>query len=183
MKLIILDRDGVINKESAAYIRSPDEWQPIDGSIQAIADLTAAGYTITVATNQSGIGRGYFTLQTLKDIHNKMLQLVTAAGGKIAKVYFCPHSPEELCNCRKPKDGMLREMEHDFHIDLKAIRPIFVGDSLRDVELGLANNCQVFLTTSIDCHGSKTLTELTPQQQQQITVVSNLAEAAARILA
>ncbi len=182
MKLIILDRDGVINKESAAYIRTPAEWHPIAGSMQAIADLTAAGYTITVATNQSGIGRGYYTLQTLKDIHNKMLQAITDAGGKIAKIYFCPHTPDDACNCRKPKDGMFREMEHDFHIDLKQIRPIFIGDSMRDVELGLANNCQFYLTTSADSHGGETLKNITPQLLQQISVVKDLAEATTRIL-
>lgn len=131
-KIILLDRDGVINEDSDAYIKSAEEWIPIAGSIEAIALLAQKGYRIFVITNQSGVGRGYFSLDALEAMHQKMHDLVNAAGGKIEAVYFCPHIPDESCTCRKPKPGLLKQIAHDEKIDLVGV-PL-VGDSLRDIE-------------------------------------------------
>ena len=114
MKLIILDRDGVINEDSDAYIKSVNEWQPIPGSIEAIARLSAAGYSVVVATNQSGLGRGLFDLDDLEAIHNNMCEQVEAAGGHISGIYYCPHLPTEGCECRKPAPGLLDAIAKDF---------------------------------------------------------------------
>ncbi len=131
-KIILLDRDGVINEDSDAYIKSLDEWIPIEGSIEAIALLTQKGYRIFVITNQSGVGRGYFSLADLDAMDQKMHSLVNAAGGKIEAIYFCPHIPDEGCACRKPKPGLLKQIAHDEKINLMGV-PL-VGDSLRDIE-------------------------------------------------
>src|SRR3990167_8124842 len=108
--LFILDRDGVINFESPDYIKSPDEWIPIPGSIEAIAQLSKAGHTVVIATNQSGLGRGLYSVETLAKIHRKMSDAVGVLGGKINHIYFCPHHPDDNCNCRKPKSGMLQHI-------------------------------------------------------------------------
>lgn len=136
MKLIILDRDGVINEDSDDYIKSPEEWLPIPGSLEAIARLTKAGYRIAVATNQSGVARGLFDGDTLQRIHDKMRGAVAAAGGEIAAIYFCPHGPDAGCACRKPQPGLLREIGAHFHADLSGVPT--VGDSLRDVQAAQA---------------------------------------------
>ena len=128
MKLIILDRDGVINHDSDDYIKSPDEWVPIPGSLEAITSLKRAGYTVVVATNQSGVGRGLFDLYTLQ----KMQQEVARAGGKIDGIFFCPHTPDDHCDCRKPKPGLLLDIAKKFNCDLMDVPA--VGDSLRDIE-------------------------------------------------
>lgn len=182
MKLIILDRDGVINYESRAFIKSTDEWIPLPGSIEAIAELTKAGYVIVIATNQSGIGRGYFDLDTLTAIHQKLHDTVHASGGHITKIYFCPHAPEDNCNCRKPRPGMLEQIAEDFNVDLAKIRPIYVGDSLRDLELGLATGCHFMLVTGIGGDGAETLAQISSTQRMQISIVDNLADAVSRIL-
>lgn len=182
MKLIILDRDGVINHESREFIKSPDEWHPITGSLDAIAALTNAGYTIVIATNQSGVGRKIFGIDMLHQIHAKMLAKITAAGGKIHQIYFCPHSPTDKCNCRKPKPGMFEQITHDLGINLRDANAVFIGDSLRDVELGLATGCKFYLVTSEGSDGKHTLEELTPEQKQQINIVENLAHATRQIL-
>lgn len=186
MKLIILDRDGVINKESAEYIKSPAEWIPIPGSIEAIADLTKAGYIICIATNQSGLARGKFDLATLNAIHALLLDTVQQYGGKISKIYFCPHGPDDNCNCRKPKTGMFEQIAADLNFsmnDFAKHNAIFIGDSKRDVELGLTTGCGVYLVTSEDSHGSITIKELSEQQKQSISIVKDLAEATRMILA
>lgn len=136
MKLIILDRDGVINYDSDEYIKSPDEWIPIPGSLQAIAELNRAGFTIAVATNQSGLGRGYYDIYTLMEIHAKMERFLKEAGAHLDALYFCPHTPEEHCNCRKPKPGLLLQIGEYFHADLT--QAYFIGDSLRDAKAALA---------------------------------------------
>ncbi len=143
MKLIILDRDGVINYESIEYIKTPEEWIPIPGSLEAIARLTKWGYTVVVATNQSGVGRGLYDLATLEKIHEKMHQGVQALGGSIAAIFFCPHIPDEQCNCRKPKPGLLRQIETHFKIDLKGV--IFIGDTVYDIEAARAMGCRSVL--------------------------------------
>ncbi len=130
--LIILDRDGVINKDSKYSIRSPEEFIPIDGSIEAIAKLHKNGYIVTVATNQSGIGRGYYTQDTFNKISEKFFNLVNKAGGKIDFLAYCPHIPDDDCSCRKPKPGLYKKIAANFKYDLK--KAIVVGDSLRDIE-------------------------------------------------
>ncbi|MCL4316000.1 MAG: D-glycero-beta-D-manno-heptose 1,7-bisphosphate 7-phosphatase [Gammaproteobacteria bacterium] len=136
MKLIILDRDGVINHDSDEYIKSPNEWAPIPGSLEAVARLKRAGYTVVVASNQSGVGRGLFDLNTLHQIHGKMQQELARAGGKIDAIFFCPHKPEDQCACRKPKPGLLRDIAAKFNHDLKGVPA--VGDNLRDIEAAQA---------------------------------------------
>lgn len=132
MKLIILDRDGVINHDRDDFVKSPDEWQAIDGSMDAIAFLTQAGYTLAVATNQSGIARQYFTMQTLNEMHSKMHKLVLQAGGEISGIWYCPHSAEHNCECRKPKSGMIIDILQRFQAE--AEDTWLVGDSLRDLQ-------------------------------------------------
>ena len=135
-KFVILDRDGVINVDSDAYIKSPDEWIPIPGSLEAIARLNQAGYRIVIATNQSGIGRGLFDMATLNAMHVKMNRAAAAVGGRIDAVFFCPHTSEDQCECRKPKSGLLQMIVERFEID-PATTPV-VGDALRDLQAGAA---------------------------------------------
>ena len=132
VSLVILDRDGVINHDSDDYIKSPDEWQPLPGSLEAIARLCRADYTVVVATNQAGVGRGLFSLEMLIRIHRKMASSIRDKGGRLDSVFFCPHSPAEQCGCRKPKPGMLLEISDRLGIGLSGV-PV-VGDSLRDLE-------------------------------------------------
>jgi D-glycero-D-manno-heptose 1,7-bisphosphate phosphatase len=139
MKLIILDRDGVINHDSDAFIKSPEEWIAVDGSLQAIARLNQAGYTVVVATNQSGISRKLFTMETLNAIHLKMHHAAQQVGATIDAVFFCPHAADSNCDCRKPKPGMLREIGLRYDIELKGV-PV-VGDSLRDLQAGFVLGC------------------------------------------
>ena len=143
MKLAILDRDGVINYDSDQYIKSPAEWRPIPGSIEAIARLNQNGYRIAVATNQSGIGRGLFDMATLNAINDKMMELVFRQGGRIDAIFFCPHTAAAQCACRKPRTGMFEEIAARFHTDLKAVPAI--GDSLKDLEAAEAVGAQPIL--------------------------------------
>jgi len=143
MKLVILDRDGVINFDSDAYIKSPAEWKPIPGSIEAIARLNRNGYRVVVATNQSGIGRGLFDMATLNAMNDKMMELVFRQGGRIDALFFCPHTADENCECRKPKTGMFEEIARRFSADLAGVP--CVGDSLRDLQAGAAMGCQPIL--------------------------------------
>lgn len=130
-RLVILDRDGVINRESPDFIRTPDEWVPLPGSLEAIAALSRDGFEVVVATNQSGVGRGLFTAATLDAIHRKMTDAVAAAGGRLAGIFVCPHAPAANCDCRKPRPGLLRQIEAAFGCSL-AGQPI-IGDSERDL--------------------------------------------------
>lgn len=133
-KLVILDRDGVINRDSDQFIKSPDEWIALDGSLEAIAELNQAGYQVVVATNQSGIGRGLFEAAALNAMHEKMYKALATCGGRVDAVFFCPHTAADACECRKPKTGMLREIARRFDVDLTGV-PV-VGDSLRDLQAG-----------------------------------------------
>ncbi len=142
-KLVILDRDGVINEDSDDYIKSLEEWHPIPGSINAIARLSKAGFTVAVATNQSGIGRGYYTLETLKLMHNRMAQLVSEQGGSIATIAFCPHLPTDNCDCRKPKPGLVEQIENN--LKLSASGAYFVGDTDKDMQVGMSKGCKPIL--------------------------------------
>ena len=135
-KLVVLDRDGVINVDSDAFIKSPDEWVAIPGSLEAIARLNQAGYRVAIASNQSGIGRGLFDMAALNAMHEKMNRAAAAVGGRIDAVFFCPHTQEDECECRKPKPGMLQQIVERFEIDPEDT-PV-VGDSLRDLQAGAA---------------------------------------------
>lgn len=143
MPLVILDRDGVINEDSADFIKSVDEWIPIPGSIDAIARLCQAGFTVVVATNQSGLGRGLFTLEDLDAMHQHLNTLVEQAGGKLAGIYYCPHTPDAGCDCRKPLPGLLDTIATDLKVELQGAA--MVGDSLRDLQAGMARGCRPFL--------------------------------------
>ena len=143
MKLVILDRDGVINFDSDQYIKSPSEWRPLPGSIEAIARLNQNGFRIAVATNQSGIGRGLFDMATLNAMNDKMMELVFRQGGRIDALFFCPHTAAEQCGCRKPRTGMLEEIAARFHTELKGV-PI-VGDSLKDLQAAETVGAQPYL--------------------------------------
>lgn len=132
MKVLVLDRDGVINADSPDFIKSPDEWRPLPGSIEAIARAYRAGFTIAVASNQSGVGRGLFDLDTLSAIHDVMIEAVENAGGRIDVIVFCPHRPDDDCECRKPKAGLLRRIEAELGATLAGQWSI--GDSARDLE-------------------------------------------------
>ena len=136
MKLVILDRDGVINYDSAAFIKTPEEWKPIPGSLEAIAHLTQAGYRVVVATNQSGIGRGLLDMGTLNAINDKMCKAAIQAGGRIDAMFFCPHANTDKCDCRKPATGMFREIADRFGVELNGVPAI--GDSLRDLQTAAA---------------------------------------------
>ncbi len=142
-KLIILDRDGVINEDSAHFIKSPAEWKPIAGSIDAIARLNQAGYRVVVATNQSGIGRGLFDMATLAAINDKMVEMVFRQGGRIDAIFFCPHTADDKCHCRKPKTGMFEDIAARFKVGLIGVPTI--GDSLRDLQAGAAVGCIPYL--------------------------------------
>ncbi len=136
MKLIVLDRDGTINHDSDQYVKSPAEWKPLPGALEAIARMTQAGYRIAVATNQSGIARGLFDTSTLLDIHNMLSRAVNQAGGRIDAFFFCPHAADSRCECRKPEPGMLRQISDRFGVPLHGI--YMVGDALRDVQAASA---------------------------------------------
>jgi D-glycero-D-manno-heptose 1,7-bisphosphate phosphatase len=136
MKLVILDRDGVINQDSDSFIKTPDEWRPIPGSLEAIARLNHAGYHVILATNQSGVGRGLFEVSTLNAIHDKMHRALAQIGGRIDAIFFCPHAQDANCECRKPKSGLLQEIAKRFNVDLRNVPNI--GDSLRDLQAAAA---------------------------------------------
>lgn len=174
MKLLILDRDGVINHESDSYIKSPDEWKPLDGSLEAIARFTKAGIRVVVATNQAGIARGLFDLDTLGAIHDKMQKAVQSAGGVISAVFFCPHSDADNCACRKPKPGMV----HDI-LDRTGIAPsdtVLVGDSLRDMQAGHAANCRTILVLTGNGQRTMRQEELPPGTKVRVDLAAFASE-------
>ena len=177
MKLIILDRDGVINHDSDAFIKSPAEWVPIKGSLEAIARLNQNGYRVAVATNQSGIGRGLFDMATLNAINDKMMEMVFRAGGRIDALFFCPHTAAEECSCRKPRTGMLEEIAARFHTDLKGVAAI--GDSLKDLQAAEAVGAQPILV--LTGKGEKTREE--GGMPKKTLVFDDLAEASRHLIA
>ena len=139
MKLVILDRDGVINHDSDHFIKSPDEWTPLPGSLHAIALLNQNGWRVAVATNQSGIGRGLFDMHALNAMHAKMHKALAVVGGRVDAVFFCPHVPEDACDCRKPLPGLFLRIGERFGVPM-AEAPV-IGDSHRDLEAGAAAGC------------------------------------------
>jgi D-glycero-D-manno-heptose 1,7-bisphosphate phosphatase len=153
VKLIVLDRDGVINYDSEQFIKSPDEWRPIPGSLEAISRLNHAGFRVVVATNQSGLGRGLFDMATLIAINDKMHKALAQLGGRIDAVFYCPHTADSGCECRKPKPGMLTEIGNRFGVELTGVP--CVGDSVRDLQAAAAVEAQPILVLS--GKGEKTL--------------------------
>jgi D-glycero-D-manno-heptose 1,7-bisphosphate phosphatase len=170
-KLIVLDRDGVINFDSKDYIKTANEWLPIPGSLEAIAALTAAAFIVVVVSNQSGIGRGMFTEDALSSIHRKMLHSVRNTGGVIDRIYFCPHHPEENCDCRKPKPGMLDKLASDLGISMTGV-PV-IGDKASDLEMARAVGARPILVLT----GYGQSTEITTTDSS-IERFADLAEAA-----
>lgn len=142
MKLVILDRDGVMNHDSDAYIKSVDEWIEIPGSAEAVGKLCQAGYTVAVATNQSGLAREYFSQATLDAMHNKMTQLAAQHGGRFAHIAFCPHLPTDGCDCRKPAPGLIRQIEAALNVNAAECGAWMVGDSIKDLEVAVATGCK-----------------------------------------
>jgi len=170
-KLIILDRDGVINEDSDAYIKTVDEWVPIPGSINAIARLSQAGYTVVVATNQSGIGRGYYDVATLDAMHARMRELVAAQGGEMGGIFYCPHGPDDGCDCRKPLPGLIDQIVTEYGDVTGA--PL-IGDSLRDLQAGIARHCQPVLV--LTGKGQKTLDKGLPETLGDVAIFDSLAD-------
>jgi len=171
-RLVVLDRDGVINRDSPDYIRSPAEWIPLPGALEAIARLGRAGYTVVVASNQSGLGRGLFSRETLEAIHARMNEAIEAAGGRLAGIYYCPHRPEDGCACRKPLPGLLLQIEAAFGCRLTG-QPV-VGDSERDLRAAQAVNARPILVRT----GNGRQTEARLQGWRHLEVYDDLAAVA-----
>lgn len=168
-RMVILDRDGVINEDSDDYIKSVDEWVPIKGSLEAISRLKKAGYLVTVATNQSGIGRGFYSEETLRAIHDKLNSLLAQRGTAIDGIYYCPHKPNDNCVCRKPKPGLLLQIAREFKI--KLTETVFVGDTLTDIRAAQMAGAQpVLLKTG---KGQRTLDRY--GVPENVSVYDNLA--------
>ena len=179
MKLVILDRDGVINHDSDKYIKSPDEFIPIPGSLEAIVRLNQAGYTVVVATNQSGIARGYFSEDTLQQIHAKLNHSLSQLGGKIDAIYYCPHGPDDHCECRKPKPGLLIQILQKYHTEVDNVPAI--GDSLRDLQAALTMGAKPILVKT--GKGQRTLAKLAQDPLLKNTpVFENLNDAVTYLL-
>lgn len=179
-KLVILDRDGVINYDSDAYVKSAEEWIPLPGSIKAISDLTHAGILVCVATNQSGLGRGYFEISDFIASHDKLNNLLHPLGGNIDAVFFCPHSPDDLCECRKPKPTMALEALERFQVSPS--NAVFVGDSLRDLQS--AEKAGVLPVLVKSGNGEKTLlkSEFSQLESKSVPTFENLADFVSTLL-
>lgn len=179
-KIIVLDRDGVINFDSPDYIKSPGEWRPLPGSLEAIRLLHEAGYVVTVATNQSGLARGLFDDYALARIHQLLSQSAEESGGFVNGIFYCPHHPDDACQCRKPATGLLQQIESEFHLPLAG--QILVGDSIRDLQAAISHGMQPLLVRT----GNGQLTERRLQEYQlaDIPVYDDLLQAVTqRILA
>jgi len=177
MNLIILDRDGVINYDSDQFIKSPDEWRPIPGSLEAIALLNRWGWRVVLASNQSGVGRGLFDMDTLNAIHDKMIKSLAQVGGRLDAIFFCPHPADSTCNCRKPKPGLLIEISERFNAKLTGV-PV-VGDSLRDLQAAVTVGAQPCLVLT----GKGAKTSENPELPPQTKIFDNLAAVAAQLTA
>jgi D-glycero-D-manno-heptose 1,7-bisphosphate phosphatase len=175
MSLIILDRDGVINHDSDDFIKNPAEWEPIEGSLEAIARLNYAGYRVVVITNQSGIARGLFDVETLNRIHSKMRRMLAQVGGKIEAVMFCPHGPEDDCQCRKPQNGSFVDLAHRLRVNLENVPA--VGDSLRDIQAAMLSKARPILVKT--GKGEKTLAAGIPEG---VEVYDDLASVATALI-
>ncbi|KAB0485217.1 MULTISPECIES: D-glycero-beta-D-manno-heptose 1,7-bisphosphate 7-phosphatase [Pseudomonas] len=175
MKLLILDRDGVINVDSDAYIKSVEEWIPLPGSIEAIAQLSKAGWTVAIATNQSGIARGYYDVATLDAMHARLRELVAQQGGEVGLIVYCPHGPDEGCACRKPKPGMLQTIAAHYGADLTQCW--FVGDSLGDLQAAQTVDSQPVLVKT-----GKGLLTLAKELPVNTLIFDDLAAVAAELI-
>lgn len=175
MKLLILDRDGVINVDSDAYIKSVEEWIPLPGSIEAIAQLSKAGWTVAIATNQSGIARGYYDVATLDAMHARLRELVAQQGGEVGLIVYCPHGPDEGCACRKPKPGMLQTIASHYGADLTQCW--FVGDSLGDLQAAQTVDSQPVLVKT-----GKGLLTLAKELPVNTLIFDDLAAVAAELI-
>lgn len=179
-RLVILDRDGVINQDSDDFIKSPEEFVPLPGSLEAIARLNAAGYRVAVATNQSGIGRGLFDQTTFSAIHQKLVTLLAEVGGRLDALAFCPHTPDDGCDCRKPKPGLLQQISQELQTGLTGV-PV-IGDSLRDLESAQAVGAVPMLVRT--GKGERTLAQLAEVPAlADVPVFTDLAEAVDALLA
>ncbi len=178
MKLIILDRDGVINEDSDDYIKSPDEWIPIPGSLEAIALLNHAGYAVAVASNQSGIARGYFSLETLAAMNVKMNDMLSQVGGRVDAMFFCPHGPADGCDCRKPRPGLLTEIGNRFQSSLGNV--LFVGDNINDVKAAQAAGAKPVLVKT--GKGEQTAKMMAENNINNIPVYDDLADVVNAVL-
>lgn len=139
LKLVILDRDGTINRASDQFVKSPEEWQPLPGALAAIGRLNHAGFHVVLATNQSGLGRGLFDMAALNAVHAHMIKSLAALGGRIDAIFYCPHAPDEGCACRKPAPGLLQQIEARYGVSLQGVP--YVGDSLRDMQAAQTAQC------------------------------------------
>jgi D-glycero-D-manno-heptose 1,7-bisphosphate phosphatase len=179
IELIVLDRDGVINQDSPNYVRTPQDWQPIEGSLSAIAKLNQANYKVVVATNQSGIARGYLTLNDLDAIHTKMTQAIKDVGGHLDDIFVCPHGPDENCSCRKPRPGLLLNIAKKFSIPTKNM--IVIGDSMRDLLAAKSAESMAILVKT--GNGSETLTYIKDNHfLENIAIYNDLASAAEALI-
>lgn len=178
MPLVILDRDGVVNEDSDAYIKSPDEWVPIPGSLEAIARLNHAGYRVVIATNQSGVARGLFGMGELDAIHQKLHTALARLGGQLDGIYFCPHGPDDGCACRKPRPGLLLEIAARHGIELTGVPAI--GDSLRDLEAARAVGATPILVRT---GKGRTTEERLPADWGPVAVYDDLAQAILALVA
>jgi D-glycero-D-manno-heptose 1,7-bisphosphate phosphatase len=176
MKLVILDRDGVINEDSDDFIKSPDEFIPLPGSLEAIARLKQAGYLVAVATNQSGISRGYLDLDTLNAMHDKLKNLLNELGASVDGIFYCPHGPDDGCECRKPKPGLYHQISQQFKMPLEGM-PV-IGDSLRDLEAARAVGAKPILVRT----GKGLRTLEAGKGLEDVPVYENLSEAVDAIL-
>jgi len=176
MKLVVLDRDGVINVDSVHFIKNTNEWVPIPGSLEAIALLNQSGFRVAIATNQSGISRGLFDMVTLNAIHDKMCRALNALGGRIDAIFYCPHSADDHCDCRKPEPGMMEEIGRRFGMDMKGVP--MVGDALRDLQAGAALGMQPILVRTGKGEGTLAAGGL----PEGTLVFANLAEAVQHII-
>jgi len=168
--LLILDRDGVINQDSREFVKNSDEWVPLPGSIEAIADLSKSGYTVAVASNQSGLARGLFDRPALRAMHRKLRRLVAAHGGHVDRIVVCPHGPDEGCRCRKPKPGLLLRLAHHYGVTLSGV--FAVGDSLRDLRAAAAGGATPVLV--LTGNGTKTARDL-PEDLRSVRIFADLA--------
>lgn len=178
MKVIVLDRDGVINHDSDDYIKSAEEWQPLEGSLDAIARLNHSGYTVVVASNQSGLARGYFDIEALSAMHGKMDEMLAEIGARIDAIFYCPHGPEDGCDCRKPKPGMLLEIGQRFNVSLEEV--IFIGDSISDIKTAYSAHAKAMLVRT--GKGAKAEKILQTECKGSVPVFDDLASAVTAIL-
>lgn len=176
MKLVILDRDGVINHDSEQFIKSPDEWRPLPGALESIALLNQWGWRVVVASNQSGIGRGLFGMDTLNAINDKMLKSLAQVGGRLDAFFFCPHSADSTCDCRKPNPGMFIQIGQRFNVDLARVPS--VGDSLRDMQATVAAGAQPLLVLT----GKGLITRDHPDLPPETRIFPDLAAVVADLI-